>query len=89
MTIPYDFLRLLSFAITIYIWLVIIRVLLSWVRPNPYNPAIQFIYRVTDPFLDAIRRACPFLVIDGIDLSPIAAIVLLEVTRWFLGGGFY
>lgn len=82
----YQLLGLLSFAVDIYILLLIVRVLMSWVQPNPYNPAVQFICRLTDPFLDAIRNACPFLVVGGLDLSPIAAIFLLEISRRVLLG---
>jgi YggT family protein len=82
-------LSLLSRAIDVYILLIIIRVLMSWVQPNPYNPAVQFISRLTDPYLDAIRRACPFLVVSGLDLSPIAAIFLLDITRRLLLGGLF
>lgn len=73
--------RLISNVIDLYIFVIVIRVLMSWVQPNPYNPIVQFICRLTDPFLDAVRRACPFLVVGGLDLSPIAAIFLLEITR--------
>ena len=74
----------ISWGVQLYIYLIIARVLMSWIQPNPYNPIVQFICRLTDPFLDAIRRTCPFLVISGLDLSPIAAIFLLEITRSYL-----
>ncbi|MFH1738741.1 MAG: YggT family protein [bacterium] len=82
----YKLFSLIWKAIDIYIIIIIVRVLISWVQPNPYNPVVQFICRLTDPFLDAVRRACPFLVVGGLDLSPIAAIFLLEMTRSVLRG---
>ncbi len=79
---------LLAVCIEIYIYIIIARVLMSWFQPNPYNPIVQFIGRITDPFLDAIRKALPFLVVGGLDLSPIAAFFLLEITRAYLLSAF-
>lgn len=64
--------------LTIYIWVVIIGALLSWVRPDPYNPIVQIIYRLTEPAYKLIRRMMP-TVFNGIDLAPIILIVLLQV----------
>jgi len=64
--------------LTVYIWVVIIGALLSWVRPDPYNPIVQIIYRLTEPAYRAIRRMMP-TVFNGIDLAPIILIVLLNV----------
>ena len=56
-------------------WLIIIRAVISWVNPDPYNPIIQFLGRATDPVLDTIRRRVG--IIGGIDVSPILAILLI------------
>lgn len=64
--------------LTVYIWVVIIGALLSWVRPDPYNPIVQIIYRLTEPAYKLIRRIMP-TVFNGIDLAPIIVIVLLQV----------
>lgn len=64
--------------LNVYIWVVIIGALLSWVRPDPYNPIVQIIYRLTDPAYKLIRRFIP-TVFNGIDLAPIILIVLLQV----------
>jgi uncharacterized protein YggT (Ycf19 family) len=45
----------LDWAIMIYIWIVIIRALISWVEPNPYNPIVRFLHAVTEPLLAPIR----------------------------------
>lgn len=60
-------------------WAILIRVLLSWlpmagVRIDPYNPIIQFLFQVTDPILEPLRR---YTTIGMIDLSPIVALVAL------------
>ena len=67
-------------------WAILIRVLLSWlpmagVRIDPYNPIIRFLYTLTDPILDPIRR---FTTIGMIDLSPIVALLGLEFLRQIL-----
>ncbi|KFN39174.1 MAG: membrane protein [Sulfuricurvum sp. MLSB] len=64
--------------LTVYIWVVIIGALLSWVRPDPYNPIVQIIYRLTEPAYKLVRRIMP-TVFNGIDLAPIIVIVLLQV----------
>lgn len=64
--------------LTIYIWVVIIGALLTWVRPDPYNPIVQTIYRLTQPAYDLIRRFMP-TVFNGIDLAPIILIVALNI----------
>lgn len=64
--------------LTVYIWIVIIGALLSWVRPDPYNPIVQIIYRLTEPAYSLIRRMFP-TVFNGLDLAPIILIVILNV----------
>ena len=64
--------------LTIYIWIVIIGSLLTWVRPDPYNPIVQIIYRLTEPSYRLVRRIMP-TVFNGIDLAPLIIIILLQV----------
>ena len=64
--------------ITIYIWIVIIAALITWVRPDPNNPIVQLLYRLTEPVYAFIRRYIP-TVINGIDLTPIVVIIGLQV----------
>ncbi|MBE0465646.1 MAG: YggT family protein [Candidatus Desulforudis sp.] len=66
-------------AFTVYSWLIIGRIILSWVRHNPYNPAVRFIYDLTDPYLNIFRRVIP--PIGMIDISPIAALLVLQLLR--------
>ena len=73
----------IGLAITIYMWVVIIRVLISWVNPNPYNPVVKFLAKVTDPVLFWVRRAIP-LSYAGIDFSPVILILLLVFLHDFL-----
>jgi YggT family protein len=64
--------------ITVYIWVLIIGALLSWVRPDPYNPIVQIIYRLTEPAYRALRRLMP-TVFNGLDLAPLILVILLQV----------
>ncbi|MDD5439627.1 MAG: YggT family protein [Candidatus Omnitrophica bacterium] len=70
---------ILSNLITILSWIIIIRALISWVNPDPFNPIVQFLQNVTEPILAPIRRLIPTWQI-GIDFSPLIAILVL----WFL-----
>lgn len=64
--------------ITVYIWVLIIGALLSWVRPDPYNPIVQIIYRLTEPAYRLLRRVMP-TVFNGLDLAPLILVILLQV----------
>lgn len=77
--------RLLDLVLWAYMWLIIIRALLSWVNPDPWNPVVQFLTRVTEPILAPIRRRIPSWRI-GIDLSPLVAILAIYFVQWFLVG---
>jgi YggT family protein len=71
----------LDYLLTFYWWIVIIAVLLTWVNPDPYNPIVRFLRGVTEPVFYQIRRYLPFVVISGIDLSPIVVLLLIRVVR--------
>ncbi len=73
----------LDMALTLYMWVVIIRVLLSWVNPDPYNPIVQFLHSVTDPVLYKIREKLPMTGI-GLDFSPIILILAIQFLKIFL-----
>jgi YggT family protein len=85
---------LLELFIDIALFAVLIRAILSWVNPDPYNPAIGILTRLTDPLLRPAQRALP--PVSGIDLSPLAvmiALVLLEMLlipplKWLTGSPF-
>ena len=70
--------KILHMIITAYIWIIIIATLLSWVRPDPYNPIVQVFYRLSFPVLDFLRRKIP-LSFNGIDFSPLLLIIALEL----------
>ena len=73
----------LDIALTLYMWIIIIRALLSWVNPDPYNPIVQFLYSTTDPVLYKIREKIPMTGV-GIDFSPIIVILAIVFLKEFL-----
>ena len=73
----------LGYVIDILWWLVIIRALLSWVNPDPYNPLVQFLYKTTEPVLEPFRRIVPVYNI-GLDISPIFALLSIWFLKLFL-----
>jgi YggT family protein len=87
--IVYPLLRLVTYFVRLYSFVIIVRAVISWVQPNPYNPAVQLLYRITEPLLSPIRKALSRSIGNmGIDFSPIVAIVLLNLferlLRWVL-----
>ena len=75
---------LLSVVLTVLYWLILIRALISWVNPDPYNPIVQFLFKATEPILYPIRRMIPMQFGIGIDISPIIAFLILIFLRSFL-----
>ncbi|QFR49290.1 YggT family protein [Sulfurimonas lithotrophica] len=65
-------------VINIYIWVIIIAALLSFVNPDPYNPIVQFLHRITEPAYRLVRR---YIRTDfgGLDLAPLIIIIALQV----------
>ncbi len=76
----------LATLIDIYIWIIIISALLSFVNPDPYNQIVQAIRKLTEPAYALVRRYMPFVVISGIDLSPIVIIFVLNILKSVLYG---
>jgi len=64
--------------INVYIWVVIIAALLSFVNPDPYNPIVQFLYRVTEPAYRFVRRFIKTN-FNGLDLAPLVIVIGLQV----------
>ena|SRR3989338_7538240 len=74
---------ILDYILTLANWLIIIRALLSWVNPDPYNPIVQFLYKTTEPMLAPFRKLLPIYRI-GLDLSPIFALLCVWFLKLFL-----
>jgi YggT family protein len=64
-------------------WLIIIRALLSWVNPDPYNPIVRFIINATEPVLYRVRQNLPVF-FGGIDFTPMIVILAIVFLDRFL-----
>ncbi|MEO8601906.1 MAG: YggT family protein [bacterium] len=73
-----------SLILTLYLYIVIARALLSWVNPDPRNAIVRFLYSATEPVLYRVRRVLPYL--GGIDFSPLVVILVIYFLQSFLVG---
>jgi YggT family protein len=75
--------NVINLAIVAYIWILIARAILSWVSPDPYNPIVRFLYRVTEPVLRPVRERLSAFQL-GLDFSPMIVILALYFVKEFL-----
>jgi len=75
--------KIIDLALTLYMWIIVARALISWVNPDPYNPIVRFLYRATEPVMEPIRRWLPLRGL-GIDISPIIVIAAIIFLQSFL-----
>jgi YggT family protein len=69
--------KIADVLLSLYLWVVIIRALLSWVNPDPYNPIVRFLYQITEPAFALVRRWLPWTAMGGIDFAPM--IIMLGI----------
>ncbi len=74
--------QILNMVLNIYMWIVIIAALVSWVNPDPYNPIVRFLYKATEPVFQRVRRFVPPL--GGIDFSPLVVLLVIYFLQYFL-----
>jgi len=74
----YATVQLIHSIISMYIWIIIISAVLSFVQPDPRNPIVDILNRLTLPAFSFVREKLPFVVYSGIDLSPIVIIFGLQ-----------
>ncbi|CAA6821902.1 MAG: Integral membrane protein YggT, involved in response to extracytoplasmic stress (osmotic shock) [uncultured Sulfurovum sp.] len=79
----------LLLLIQIYIWIIIISAILSLLQVNPRQPAVEIIRRLTEPVYGFVRQKFPFVVIGGIDLSPLLLIIGLQLFSSLLSGNVF
>jgi len=72
----------INIVLSVYIWVILGRVIISWVNADQYNPIVRFLYEITEPPLRTIRRYLP--VVGGFDFSPIVLIVGIIFLQSFL-----
>ncbi|MDD5281487.1 MAG: YggT family protein [Candidatus Omnitrophica bacterium] len=76
--------HVLNMLLGILYWLILIRALMSWVNPDPFNPIVQFLEKTTEPILYPIRKILPFNFKLGIDISPVIAFLVIMFLKSFL-----
>jgi YggT family protein len=76
--------KIVDIVLTIFYWLILIRALLSWVSPDPFNPIVQFLYRTTEPVLEPVRRILPLSLRLGLDISPLLVFLAIIFLKSFL-----
>ena len=79
--------KIADILLTIYMYIVIGRAVISWVNPDPYNPIVNFLYRATEPVLSRVRRKIPYL--GGIDLSPLIVLLVIYFLKEFVIRSIY
>ncbi len=73
--------EILDIVLSLYVWIIIIAALISWVNPDPYNPIVRFLYKATDPVLRPVRRVIGTF--GGIDVSPLVVILAIYFIKYF------
>jgi len=80
--------KVLEIILEIYMWVIIIRALISWVNPDPYNPIVQVLTRLTEPVLRPIRKLVPPYKV-GLDFSPLIAVLVIIFLQYALIRNLY
>ncbi len=75
--------KILDVVLSLYMWILVIRAVLSWVNPDPYNPIVRTLYALTEPLLSRLRRRFP-LMAGSIDFSPMVVILAILFLQYFL-----
>ena len=70
--------RVIMFVLDIYTWVIIAAAVISWVAPNPYNPVVRLLHRVTEPVLAPVRQLLPPWKTFGLDFSPLVVILVIQ-----------
>jgi YggT family protein len=77
-------LELLFMLLDIYKWVIIAAALITWVSPDPRNPVVMLLRRVTEPVLAPARRLLPPWKTGGLDFSPLIVIFAIQLVEWAL-----
>jgi YggT family protein len=75
--------NVLHYVLFFYMWIIIARAVLSWVSPDPYNPIVRFIYKVTEPAMYQVRSRLP-VSFGGIDFAPVVVILIIYFLQIFV-----
>jgi len=75
--------KIIDVVLTVYMWIIVARALISWVNPDPYNKIVIFLHRVTEPVLRPIRRLIPRHSLP-IDFAPLIVLLAIMFLQYFL-----
>jgi YggT family protein len=75
--------RMIDVVLTVYMWIIVARALISWVNPDPYNKIVIFLYNVTEPVLQPIRRMIPRHNLP-VDFAPLVVLLVIMFLQYFL-----
>jgi YggT family protein len=75
--------HILDILLEVYMWVVIVRAILSWINPNPYNPLVRIIYGLVDPVTYSISRFFPTR-IGMIDIAPFMLLLIIIFLQKFI-----
>jgi YggT family protein len=76
--LPVEVVEVIQQIMNLYIWVIIAAAVISWVNPNPYNPIVRMLHRLTEPVMAPIRRLLPPWKTFGLDFSPVIVILLIQ-----------
>jgi YggT family protein len=80
--------QVLDYILWAYLWIIVGRVIVSWVNADRYNPIVRFLYSATEPVLERVRRRLPVSA-GGFDLSPIVVWIAVIFLQHFLIRSLY
>ena len=76
--LSFEIARLIMVVLDLYTWVIIAAAVISWINPNPYNPVVRLLRRLTEPVLAPIRQILPPWKTFGLDFSPMIVILLIQ-----------
>jgi len=76
--LPYNLVTFIGWLLNLYSWVIIAAALITWVSPDPRNPIVQFLHRITEPVLAPVRRLLPPWKTGGLDLSPLIVLIAIQ-----------
>ena len=74
--------ELFALFLNVLLFSILIQVIISWINPGTYNPAVSLLYSMTEPVLRPCRRLIP--PISGMDLSPLVALIAIQLVKLLL-----
>jgi len=74
----YNLIQFIGWLLDMYSWIIIAAALMTWVSPDPRNPIVMFLRRVTEPVLEPVRRRLPPWKTGGLDLSPLIVLIAIQ-----------